>query len=180
MFIDGKYQHICIAPKEWAIHKTESVEKMMIDSCLNHRKKTSCIHGANTQISSVSTKLEYYDLKLWFKRTDDISTKPNSGSYFSMMLHLPESKCKHLCWVPCPWDEYPSVFMGLILHSEVASHYRQTNKIEGTRIRVDGNVAVLRNYKNQIWMKNEKDNRKKPDRKSYTGIFMPCITTSEL
>ncbi|CAD6243623.1 GSCOCT00014178001.2-RA-CDS [Cotesia congregata] len=36
---------------------------------------------------------------------------------------------KHLCWVPRPWDEYPSDFMGLVLHSEVTFHYRQTNKI---------------------------------------------------
>nr|QZB49210.1 BV-like protein [Cotesia vestalis bracovirus] len=94
MFIDGKYHYICVAPKEWAVHKTENLEKMMLDSCLDHRKKTTCIHGANTQISSVSTKLEYCDLRLWFKRTDDISASPNSGSYFSMFLHLPESKCK--------------------------------------------------------------------------------------
>ncbi|CAD6243699.1 GSCOCT00013110001.2-RA-CDS [Cotesia congregata] len=86
---------------------------------------------------------------------------------------------KHLCWVPRSWDEYPSDFMGLVLHSEVVSHYRQTNKIEGTKIRVDENVAVLRIYKNQIWMKNEKDNLKRPNRSTYTGIFMPCITTSE-
>ncbi|CAD6243619.1 GSCOCT00014287001.2-RA-CDS [Cotesia congregata] len=31
MFIDGKYHHICVARKEWAIHKTESLEKMMLD-----------------------------------------------------------------------------------------------------------------------------------------------------
>ncbi|AGO14380.1 BV6 family protein [Diolcogaster facetosa bracovirus] len=94
MFIDGKYHYNCVAPKEWAVHKKENLEKMMVDSCLDHRKKTTCIHEANTKISSVSTKLEYYNLKLWFKRTDDISASPNSGSYFSMLLHLPESKCK--------------------------------------------------------------------------------------
>lgn len=86
---------------------------------------------------------------------------------------------KHLCWVPRYWDEYPSDFMGLVLQSEVMSHYRQTNRIEGTKVRIDDKVAVLRIHKNQIWMKNEKDNHKRPDRRAYTGIFMPCIMTSE-
>lgn len=87
---------------------------------------------------------------------------------------------KHLCWVPRLWDEYPSDFMGLVLHGEVSAHYQQTNKIEGTKIRIDDNVAVLRIYKNQIWMKSRNDNHKRPDRRAYTGIFMPCIKTSEL
>ncbi|KAG8039452.1 hypothetical protein G9C98_008095 [Cotesia typhae] len=94
MFVNGKYHYICIAPKEWAVHKKENLEQILVDSCLDHRKNTTCIHGANTKISSVSTKLEYYNLKLWFKRTDDISASPNSTLYFSMLLDLPESKCK--------------------------------------------------------------------------------------
>ncbi|ACE75487.1 conserved hypothetical protein [Bracoviriform facetosae] len=93
MFIDDKYHYISIVPKEWENHKLENLEKMMLDSCLDHRKKTTCIHGAVTEISSVSTKLEYYNLKLWFKKADDKSVRPSSNSYFPMLLHVPDSKC---------------------------------------------------------------------------------------
>lgn len=86
---------------------------------------------------------------------------------------------KHLCLVPALWSQYPSEFMGLVLHSEVGAHYRQTNKIKGTKVEIDDTVAVLQIHRKQIWMKLEKDNHHTPYTKTYVGIFMPCIKTTE-
>ena len=88
MFIDGQYHYICIAPREWKIHESKELQQKMSESCLEHRRRTTCIHGAVTHISTVSTKLEYHNLKLWFKKVDDKSPVPSSESYFGLLLNL--------------------------------------------------------------------------------------------
>lgn len=88
MIIDGQYHYICIAPREWKIHESKELQQKMAESCLEHRRRTTCIHGAVTHISSVSTKLEYHNLKLWFKKLEDKSPVPNSTSYFGLLLNL--------------------------------------------------------------------------------------------
>lgn len=61
---------------------------------------------------------------------------------------------KHLCLVPSEWDQYPSEFMGLVLHREISSYYHKNKKILGADISIDETTAKLQACNNQLWFKN--------------------------
>ncbi|AAW51799.1 hypothetical protein 3 [Bracoviriform demolitoris] len=88
MILNGKYHYICIAPREWEEYSSKNLKQLIVDSCKSHRQQTTCIHGAVTNIAGVSTKLEYYDLKLWMKKQGDNSAYPDQKDYFRMLLDL--------------------------------------------------------------------------------------------
>lgn len=88
MFLNGQYHYIAILPKEWEDEKQKQLRKKVAESCINHRRKTTCIHGAITEISSISTKLEYYNARLWFKKAGDKYSTPTSKSYYKTLLNL--------------------------------------------------------------------------------------------
>ncbi|CAD6243593.1 GSCOCT00014196001.2-RA-CDS [Cotesia congregata] len=51
----------------------------------NHFNKHGEVKGAEITIGETTTKTDYWNLKLWLKRTSDM-TYPDSKGYFWMLL----------------------------------------------------------------------------------------------
>nr|AOH69079.1 hypothetical protein A6F54_3 [Microplitis mediator bracovirus] len=86
MMVDGKYHYICIVPQEWKKYRRSDLEKLLFKRTRKHFHLKGQIKGAVIKIKKVTTKVKYYNLKLWMKKIRDKSNYPDE-KYFWTLMH---------------------------------------------------------------------------------------------
>lgn len=85
MMVNGRYHYICIVPIEWQIYSKDDLEIFIYKCMRNHFNKHGEIRGTEITIGETTIKTEYWNLKLWLKRTSDRNYSKPEG-YFWMLL----------------------------------------------------------------------------------------------